>query len=121
MEVESGSFDVASEFAFNGCNSATTYDGRYSIAITDSMFTMGGWSGDWQADPNQLKAHGETGRSSVETRGCTITTWTEVDLTFTSEDNFYGHVTYRKRVMGTCACCPQCTSTWSITGVRVTN
>jgi len=121
LEVESGSFDVLAEVSFNGCNSTTNYDGRYDVAFTDTSFAMAGWSGDYTATTNQLKADGETGHTMTQTRGCTIRTWTEVHLTFTSNNSFYGNITYRKRVSGSCDCCNQCTSTWRINGTRVTN
>ena len=121
MEVESGSFDVVAKVSFNACNSTKDYSGTYNITFTDTSFTMAGWSGDWNATPSQLKADGESAHTMMETRGCTIRTWTEVHLTFTSNDSFYGNITYRKRVSGTCDCCPRCTSSWTFNGTRVTN
>ena len=117
ITVDSGTFEVTERIAFNGCNSTKTFEGTYDIQIDESAFSMGNWSGDWSA--NTLNARGQSAQAQTTIRGCTITTWTEVDITFTSGDEFYGHITYRYRVAGSCACCKACQSTWTITGVRV--
>jgi hypothetical protein len=119
LQVDSGTFEVTTEVVFNGCNSARIFDGMYNIQIDESGFAMGDWSGHWSANAKSLTADGETARSQRTTRGCTITSWTEVHIIFTSEDEFVGHIIYRYRVVpSTCVCCDNCQSTWSITGLR---
>ncbi len=120
LQIESGTFDVTAAVTFNGCNSARLFDGTYDVQIEDSGFTMGDWIGSWSATAASLTARGESPHSVQTTRDCTMRSWTEVDVTFTSGDGFTGHITYRYRVVGMCTCCDNCQSSWYIRGVRTT-
>jgi hypothetical protein len=117
-QVGSGTFDFTATVGFNGCNLATAFDTTYTIEIDSTSFTMGEWTGTW--NPTTRKAYCESPHHQTTTRGCTITTWTAVNITFTNANSFYGSVTYRKRVSGTCSCCTACQSSWNIRGTRVT-
>jgi hypothetical protein len=121
LHVEDGEFEITATIVYNGCNSTTVFDGTYNIAFSDSGFVMGGWSGDWSATANSLEAHGESSQTQASTRDCVMTSWTTVDMTFTSNDAFYGNIIYRYRAVGICVCCTSCQSTWYITGTRVDN
>ena len=122
LQVESGQFVVTATIQFDNCETVTSHDGTYDIEIDSLGFTMGDdWEGEWSADPTTLSAHGESSHHQQTTpQGCLITRWTEVDLTFHSVDEFSGHIVFRRRTVGTCACCTQCQTSWSVTGVRVT-
>lgn len=120
MDVESGTFEVTSVVSFNGCDSGNDYNRMYEVQFTDTSFVMGNWKGEWTATASRVDARGETAHSKTYTRDCTITRWSVIDITFKSNDEFSGHITYRYRVAGTCLCCEQCHSTWLVSGVRVT-
>jgi hypothetical protein len=115
LQVSSGFFDVTADTIFNGCDLATIYDGTYEIQIDNLGFTMGDeWSGSW--DPKAATGAGESAHDVSIIRFCTVTIWTSVRVTFQSEDEFTGVITFRQRVDGDCR--TACVSTWSIAGVR---
>lgn len=116
-QVSSGLFNLAATLQFDGCNSTTVYDSVYEIQITDSTFTMGAdWSGQWS--PSTLKATGESEHVKETVRFCTITTWSTLQITFTSEDEFFGTIVYRRRLLGDCGTRTPCQTSWTISGVR---
>jgi hypothetical protein len=118
-KIESGSFDVTATLGYNGCGSYTNFSGTYEIEIDSLSARMGSWAGTW--DPATLRADCESAHSQQITRGCTITTWTAVTITFSNVDTFYGAIVYRKRVVPSdCPCCRPCQSSWNIQGTRVT-
>jgi len=115
LEVTSGTFDVTSHVAFNTCNTAGDYDGTYDIDIDGSDFTMGtAWAGSW--DAKTVTGLGESEHTSETLRLCTVRRWTEVSITFSSEDEFSGRIIFRQRVNGECR--EPCQTTWLIEGVR---
>ena len=115
LKVASGTFEVTSNVIFTTCNNPPSFDGEYDVQITDQDFTMGtDWVGSW--NPNNSTALGESEHVRTVIRFCTITEWTEVNITFSSEDEFTGDVIYRRRVNGDCS--SPCTTTWGIAGVR---
>jgi hypothetical protein len=117
LEIESGTFTITSWENFNGCNKTTDYDGTYQIQIDGSNFSMGDdWPGTW--DPNTLEGTGESVHDQNTYKSCIVTTWTTVNIEFSSKNEFSGHITYRQRVAGTCENFGNCTSTWGISGVR---
>ena len=118
LQVEDGRFEITASIVYDGCSSTMVFDGTYDIAFSDSGFVMGGWSGDWSANANSVETHGESSHSQATTRDCVMTSWTTVDMTFTSNDALYGTIIYRYRAVGVCACCTSCQTTWHITGVR---
>jgi hypothetical protein len=123
LEVASGDFNVTTWVTFNGCELTKTFAETYSIQIDESGFSMGDWTGSWTAASSSVKALGESEHESVAMRDCTVTSWTAVNLDFTSEDAFTGHVILRRRASGgscECATCTDCQSAWGISGVRVT-
>ena len=117
LVIESGSFDVTAWVLFNGCDSATVYDGMYEIEIDGENFTMGKWSGEWNA--RTVTGIGESPYERTVLRDCTITTWTTVTVSFRSEDEFLGSIVFRYRLLGTCETRTECLSSWGIAGVRV--
>lgn len=113
--VTSGVFDVTSEVIFDTCNSQTAYDGAYDIEINGADFQMGTeWTGQWDKSTAEGKGASEIERVTV--RFCTVTSWTEVTVTFSSPDEFGGVVIFRRRVDGDCS--TPCQTSWKITGVR---
>lgn len=116
--VESGSFEITAVSGFNGCGSGTNFDGIYDVVIDSLSCTLGNWTGSW--DPASVTADLESPHNVQNLRDCTVRAWTSVNITFSSENAFWGTIVYRKRVSGTCGCCTQCTSSWTITAVRVT-
>jgi hypothetical protein len=116
FEVASGTFDVTATMEFNACEQSTVWDGTYDVQIDSTSFSMGNFTGSWS--PNTLRATGETEHESHTTRSCTVTTWTAIYLTFTSENSFGGTVTYRLRLGGDCGDRATCASSWTIHGSR---
>ncbi len=115
LQVSNGLFDVTANIIFDTCNSTTTHNGTYEIQIDDRSFSMGTkWVGAW--DPKTTMGTGESERDRTTMRLCTVTTWTSVNVTFQSEDEFTGVITFRQRVDG--ACRTPCVTTWGIAGVR---
>ena len=117
-KIESGSFNVASTLVFNGCDLSTVWDGTYEIQIDSTSFSMGPWVGSW--DASTLRASGESEHEKLVVRYCTITTWTAVYITFSSENEFTGSVVYRRRLAGECReDLKPCGTSWLIAGVRL--
>jgi hypothetical protein len=115
LQVSSGLFDVTANIIFDTCNSNMTYSGTYEIQIDDLSFSMGDeWLGTW--DPKTTMGVGESEHDRTTMRLCTVTTWTSVNVTFQSEDEFTGVITFRRRVDGECR--TPCVTTWGIAGVR---
>jgi len=114
--VTSGTFVVTATMSFDGCNQATVWDGEYNIGIAGTDFVMSPFNGSW--DPLKAKALGETRHNQSTSRTCTVTTWTAVDITFTTEDTFYGNIIYRYRVAGDCGDRNPCATSWLISGTR---
>ena len=118
ITVESGFFDVITGPGFNGCDKPDVYDGNtYEIQINGTAFSMGDdWTGTW--NPNTLLGSGSTEPISNTFKSCIITTWTSVNITFSSEDEFSGSILFRRRLRGDCENFTPCTSSWQIAGVR---
>ena len=115
LQIANGSFMVtAGDPEFDGCNSTLGFDKTYEIVIDGTDFSMGpDWTGDWDASRSQGRAESDRVRIGVR---CVTTNWTTVNITFTSEDEFFGSIVERLRVDGDCA--TQCSSSWLISGVR---
>ncbi len=117
ITVESGFFDVIDTLIFDTCDSDLVYDGTYEIQINGTDFSMGdAWTGTW--DPTRLQGSGESEHAKVVLSRCTHTTWTTVNITFTSADEFSGSVVYRLKESGVCPGSSECVSSWRIKGVR---
>lgn len=114
--VTSGTFDVTAKVSFDGCDRTAEWDGTYDIDIDSTAFSMGSFTGSW--DAKRVKARGETPHDRTTIRNCLVTIWTEVNITFTSEDAFYGSIIYRYRVAGECGTRNPCATTWLIHGTR---
>ncbi|HEX5131830.1 MAG TPA: hypothetical protein VFX92_05010 [Candidatus Krumholzibacteria bacterium] len=113
--VVDGVFDVAAHIIFDTCDSDSVYDGTYAFQIDDQTFTMGDtWSGTW--NPKTASGYGESEHTGYTVRVCTVNRWTSLTLTFSSEDEFTGSITYHQRVEGDCQ--TPCVTTWAISGVR---
>jgi hypothetical protein len=115
--VESGTFEVTSWSIYDGCALSSTLEETYDIQIDSTSFTMGDdWFGEW--DEKRLQANAESEHVKQIQRLCTITTWTTVHITFTSEDEFSGDAIFRHRISGTCENETNCQTTWRMTGIR---
>ena len=117
MEIADGMFDVVATPSVEGCGHQD-YSGSYQVTFNENGFTVNDYTGQWSATPSRVDADGETPISRVTTRGCTISTWKVIDITFTNPDSFSGSIVYRKRVAGTCDCCDACTNSYTIVGTR---
>lgn len=115
-KVTSGTFAVTSEVSYDGCAQPTEWAGDYDLEVDSLTFSMGPFDGDW--DASHAKALGETEHHQTIYRLCTVTTWNAIDLTFTSEDAFYGHIIYYSRPGANCGSRTSCASTWLIHGTR---
>jgi uncharacterized lipoprotein NlpE involved in copper resistance len=115
LEVPDGVFDVTANKGLDQCDSKVDYNGSYLIQIDGSTFTMGDdWTGMW--DENNSLGSGSSPHQSETFRQCTISTWTSVNITFSSANEFTGSITLNKRVTGDCD--TPCLSTWLISGTR---
>jgi len=118
MVVPDGTFAAVGPEIINRCSRPNDYITDFEIMIDGNSFTMGAdWTGTWDA----FKGHA-TGESkhdvTTNPRGCTVRIWTEVDVTFSSADEFGGSVIYRRRVNDGGECNTDCVATWGISGVR---
>ena len=75
------------------------------------------WTGRWDATTDNARGQSKIERTRNH-RGCAITNWSTVDLTFTSADEFWGNISYRQRITEDGECGEPCNVTWGITGVR---
>lgn len=117
LNVAGGTFDLTAEEMYNPCEMTVAYDGAYDITIDGDIFAMGSdWTGSWNTNDASGSAQSAI-ESDTNQRGCTVNKWTSVHVTFSSEDEFSGTITYRRRVFNG-ECDAPCTSTWSIHGVR---
>lgn len=119
MEVPSGSFAVTSGIIFDSCSSTTTYDQTYNVQIDDTGFSMGNdWTGTWTSTPTELKCNGESVHDREDIRDCSTTTFTTVELKFSSPDEFSGTIVFFKNAVGPCTTRENCRTTWRINGTR---
>jgi hypothetical protein len=117
MVVPDGTFTVAASQIINQCSRPNEYNADFDITLAGTEFSMGDdWTGNWDAIKG--KASGESPRDVQTYRDCTVRIWTEVDITFSSADEFSGSVIYRRRVSDGGSCNTDCLATWGITGVR---
>jgi len=115
LQVDGGTFDVTTRIIFDTCESTTAHDASYDIQIDDGDFTMGSdWIGTW--DPKTVTGRCESEHIRNTYRYCTVTTWTEANISFSTKDEFSGTIMFRRRVSGDCN--TPCVTTWEITGVR---
>jgi len=119
MVVENGTFTMSSQEIFSTCDEQlNVYNGDFEITIEGQNFTMGDdWTGKWDADARTARGDSEIERSRNH-RGCAISTWTTVDITFISPDEFTGNVYYRRRVTDDGECETPCNVTWGVDGLR---
>ena len=117
--VTSGTFTMTARISFDGCDRQTVWDGEYDITINGDAFSMGPFGGTW--DASRAKGLGETPHEQFVSRSCTVTTWTAIDITFTTEDAFYGNIIYRYRVGGECGDRKPCATSWLVSGSRKKN
>jgi len=114
--VTGGNFAVTATLQVNGCEQTTVWDGTYDVQIDSTSFSMGPWTGSW--DAAKAVARGESVKNQTTTRACTVTRWTSVNITFTTSDHFVGFVVYRLRLAGDCNDRSTCTTSWVIVGDR---
>ncbi len=115
LQVADGMFTITASEIFDSCDNQPSPAGQYEFKLTDGAFTFGtNLSGTWSVSDS--RATGETIRDSNTVRFCTTTTWMEITIRFTSEDEFAGQIKYRRRVDGDCN--SACTTTWAVNGTR---
>jgi hypothetical protein len=117
LVIVGGSFDVQTTLGFDSCDLGTEFDSVYVIVIDSVGFWMGAdWAGTWDAET--LSGRAESVHKIREYRFCTLTSWTTVDITFLSEDEFYGHIVHRRRAVGDCTTSTPCLTSWWVGGTR---
>lgn len=116
MQVENGSFVVTATVSFDGCAVRTPWSGNYDVAIDSTAFSMGPFTGKW--DAKSAAAEGETEKMVSSTRGCTSTIYSSIYITFTNPNHFAGTLIYKERLTGSCGTRAGCTSSWIVRGDR---
>jgi hypothetical protein len=115
MVVPDGTFAVTATEIFKTCDQPNRYNGDFEITFDGDSFTMGSdWEGTW--DAMDALARGESVREEEQYRECKVSTWTAVEMTFTSPDECSGTIKYRRSVSGSCN--TNCTVTWGFDAVR---
>ena len=115
--VPSGTFAITSVEIFETCDQPNIYNCDMVITVDGADFVMGDWTGTWDATTDNARGQSKIERTRNH-RGCAITNWSTVDLTFTSADEFWGNISYRQRITEDGECGEPCNVTWGITGVR---
>jgi len=116
LKVTGGTFVVTATQTFDNCDMATVWDGTYEVQIDSTIFSMGQWTGTWDAKTHA--ARGDSPKDVTQTRACTVTRWSSVYITFSTPDHFAGSVVYRLRLGGDCGDRKTCSSSWTIVGNR---
>jgi len=115
--VTSGRFTMTATKWFDGCERLTDWNGEYNISIDGTVFSMPPFYGTW--DASRAKGLGDTEHDQFVSRSCIVTTWSAIDITFTTEDAFHGSIIYRYRADGEyCGARNPCATTWLVSGVR---
>jgi hypothetical protein len=118
MVVPNGTFALTSVKSVDGCGRPEVWDGDYEIQIAGKTFTMGEFTGSW--DATKGFARGETEHGVTVTRNCTLSDFSMTYLTFEDKDTFHGTISYKHTLKGSCPNLKSCTTTWIVNGTRVT-
>lgn len=120
--VGSGTFDVTNVHIVGNCAPTVVHPDTFDITINGTDFSVDpmmkrSTSGTW--DAKKLTGNGEWGRSVTIIRNvCTVTSYWSVSIKFSSEDEFRGHISFRRRLSANCDAQTECTATWTVHGVR---
>lgn len=117
LNVTSGTFDVTATRAYDQCGRSTDYNGAYDVTIDGNTFAMGTeWEGSY--NPSAASASAQSSINVViDHRDCKVNDFTTVNVKFSSEDEFSGTITYRRRLLSG-ECDTSCITTWTIHGTR---
>jgi hypothetical protein len=118
MEVPDGTFAMTATKTVDVCGRSDVWAGDWELQFVDKTFTMGGFSGSWDASTGF--ARGETDKAVVVTRNCTLSDFSTAYLTFKSPNTFQGTIVYRHALKGSCPNLKGCSTTWIVNGTRVT-
>lgn len=118
MVVPDGTFALTATMSVNACNRSDIWDGDYTVHISGKTFTMGDFSGSW--DASKGFARGETQHAVTVTRNCTRSIFSMAYLTFSDKNTFHGTISYKNTLKGDCPNLEGCTTTWIVNGTRVT-
>ena len=116
--VPDGTFALTATMSVNGCNRSDVWNGDYAVHISGKTFTMGDFTGTW--DANNGFARGETEHDETVTRDCTRSIFAMTYLTFSDKNTFHGTISHKNTLKGNCPNLEGCTTTWIVNGTRVT-
>jgi len=118
MVVPNGSFALTANKSVDTCGRSDVWDGDYALEIDGKTFTMGGFSGSWDATNGFLR--GETEKDVTVTRNCTLSDFSTAYITMDDPNTFHGTVVFRHALKGSCPNLKGCSTTWIVNGTRVT-
>lgn len=118
MKVPDGTFAMTANKSVDTCGRNDNWVGDYPLQIDGKTFTMGGFSGSWDAVNGFLR--GETEKDVNVTRNCTLSDFSTAYITMDDPDSFHGTIVFRHALKGSCPNLKGCSCTWIVKGTRVT-